>query len=327
MMRPLAIALLLTAARLQAQEAPPAGGPPGLPRGVVLDPAAARISTLDVERFSAALEKLGGARDTAALLDSLYFAAGSAGLQAYSRLYGLDGAVLSRAIAGRPDLYRRVAVDAPRTIAAQEPRVREAFARLREQYPPAVFPPVWFLVGGARAGGAVQPEGVLIAVEVYTPAGDEAEDSLANDLDDLVHLVAHELVHYQQAAADLEGYMREPTLLGRAVREGVADFVAERASGAHINRRAHAWAREREAEVWDAFRAEMDGTATGGWFFTKPARAGWPQDLGYVVGYWIAQAYADRHPETAIPDLIRRTTDPEALLEASGYGAVSEARD
>ncbi len=311
------VALLLAAGPLTAQE----GRPIGLPPGVVMDPAAARLSTDDLDHFAGLLDLLGSTADPTALVDSLYLRPATPGLQAYARVYGVDAAGLAEAVAQDEALYRRVARDAPAAVRALEPRVREAFARLAELHPAAVFPPVWYLVGPARAGGAVQPEGVLIAVEVYTPRTGEPVDSLDNDLDDLVHLVAHELVHYQQAAADLEAYMREPTLLGRAIREGVADFVAERISGDHINRRGHAWAAGREREIWAEFRCEMGDTATGDWFFTRPGREGWPRDLGYVVGYGIAAAYAERHPDTAVPDLIRLTTDPAALLEASGYGA------
>ena len=105
-----------------------------------------------------------------------------------------------------------------------------------------------------------------------------------------------------------------------SVNEGVADFIAELTSGAHINAHVHEWAAPREAELWTEFAAAMDGKDAKGWLYdTKPGE-GRPADLGYFVGYRIAQCHYER--AASKPDALRAllvVDDYRKLLEASGY--------
>jgi hypothetical protein len=278
-----------------------------LPAGVVTRPDEARIVYDDLERFAAAFRRLTGATDTAATLDSAYMAAATPGLRAYARVYGLDGAALAAAVGREPERYGRVASATLARVSALEPAVRRMLERYRELYADVVYPPIYFfLVAHHVAGGTVQPEGVLIATEVYTQpaAGGTPGD---NTLDDLVHLVAHELTHYQQAAANPQRYQSAKSLLVRAIKEGAADFIAEKVSGGHINGPAHAYGAAREWELWSRFRCEMHGTDTGDWFFRPPAEPDWPQDLGYFIGYRIVQSFFERQADAtaAIAAIIR----------------------
>jgi hypothetical protein len=299
------IALLLPAQQVCAQ----------LPPGVATDPATARIVYDDLDRFAAAVGTLANARDTLAVLDSAYLRMASPGLRAYAARYLLDAEALRAALRAQPDRYRRTAGAAPGLVRRNEAAIRQAMTRLQELYPAAVFPPVYHLVAQHRAGGAVQMEGVLIAVE--TAAGD------ADDFGALVHLVAHELVHYQQAAWDLDGYQRANSLLARAIKEGVADFIAELISGAHINPEAHAYGLRHEAALWARFGTQMHSTATGDWFFVRPRNPEEPQDLGYFIGYRIARSHFARaqDPAAGVAALIQ-VRDYEAFLRESGYGGL-----
>jgi hypothetical protein len=295
------------AARLVAQ----------MPEGVVRDPAAARLVYDDVDRFAAAHARLDGVADTLALLDSVYLDGATPGLLVYGSMYGLDAAALLGALLREPERYASAAAAGPAAVRRLEPAVRGMMEQLRSLYPAALFPPVYYLVGPQRAGGAVQREGVFIAVETYAlAAGDRPTDALP----ELVHLVAHELVHYQQAAWNPELYQSSNTLLARAIKEGVADFIAELVSGRHINAAAHAYGMEHERELWRRFRREMHGTATGEWFFATPQDPAMPRDLGYFIGYRIARARFLREADAAagIAALLR-IADYEAFLSDSGY--------
>jgi hypothetical protein len=261
------------------------------------------------------------------MLDSAYLAAATPGLRAYARVYGLDGAALAAAVAREPERYGRVASETLARVSALEPAVRRMLERYRELYADVVYPPIYFLVAHYVAGGTVQPEGVLIATEVYTQpaAGGTPGD---NTLDDLVHLVAHELTHYQHAAADPQRYQSANSLLARAIKEGAADFIAEKVSGGHINGPAHAYGVAHEWELWSRFRCEMHGTDTGDWFFRRPAEPDWPQDLGYFIGYQIVQSFFERQADaTAAIAAIIRVADYPGLLEASGYEEMLRERE
>ena len=289
------------------------------PPGVVTEPTAARIMYDDLDRFADVWPRLNAVGDTTALLDSAYLARATPGLRAYARLYDVNAAAIAAAASASPGAFRRAATEAPARLRSLEGDVRNSFIKLAQYYPPAYFPPVFYLVGRDYAGGATQREGLLISVETYAHPLAEARP---HDLDDVVHLVAHELTHYQQAAYDVALYTSQQSLLARAIREGTADFVAELISGDHINQRAHAYGMAHERELWARFRCEMHGTDTGDWFFRKPADPEWPQDLGYFIGYRIAQARFKREEDAAdgVAALLR-VDDYNRFLDRSGYEA------
>jgi len=326
---PLAAALASAVAFASAPRAAAAQLPPGVTR----DPATAQLDYRAVDAFAEAFRRLPAARDTAAFLDTAYVARAGVGFAVYTGLYDVTAAAVSAAIDSDPGRFRRTALVAPVAVRRLEPEIRAAFVRLRDRYEPAIFPPVFFLVGRHHAGGAVQREGILIAVETYaddarSPAPDSAAP--AGDLSGpgadgrrfagLVPLVAHELVHYQQAASDVEAYQAATYLLARAIKEGVADYVAELLTGGNINAAAHAYGAEHEWELWARFRCEMEGTDTGDWFFRRPANPEWPQDLGYFVGYRIAALRYARGPDpSAALATLLQVDDYRAFLARSGY--------
>lgn len=270
----------------------------------------------DVDRFAGAYARLAGTPDTVALLDSAYLARATDGLRVYAGMYDMTAAALQVALRRHTDRYTRTARMAADSVRAIEADVRHAMSRMRELYPAAVFPPVYFLVGPYRAGGALAREGVFIAVETYAlpaAAGDAGFRELS-------HLVAHELVHYQQAAWNVELYQQSTSLLARAIKEGVADFIAELVSGRHINAAAHRYGEQHERALWDRFRRDMHETETGEWFFATPADPAMPQDLGYFIGYRIARSRfrQEADPAAGIAALIR-IADYDAFLEESDY--------
>lgn len=137
----------------------------------------------------------------------------------------------------------------------------------------------------------------------------------------LPHLVSHEVVHFNQFAAAPISYQRQWSNLARAIKEGAADFVAERVSGSHINKRAHAYGLLHEAELWRRFERDKLSGETGDWFWKAPADSLQPPDIGYFIGYRIVQSWFARHGHE--PDAMIRLmsiTDYPQFLDESGYG-------
>ena len=181
---------LCTAARAAAQ----------LPPGVVFDPAAAEFIYDDLNRFAALYPALKTTADTIALLDSAYFGLATEGLRVNRRMYQYGAQQLKTALQNFSEHYALTARVAPGRVRALEPAARQAMQRLKELYPGALFPRVYYLVGPRVAGGSVQREGVFIAVETHAAQSDRSN----RKFDELLHLVMHELVHFQQAAPDPE---------------------------------------------------------------------------------------------------------------------------
>src|SRR3546814_15661646 len=80
----------------------------------------------------------------------------------------------------------------------------------------------------------------------------------------------------------------------------------------------HQWAKGREKELETIFLAEKDQKAIGSrWLYNQKGAGGWSGDLGYWLGYRVANSYYDRAPDkrTAIKPIIEMR-DPAASLAA-----------
>ncbi len=283
--------LVLGAASSAAAQSPP----------VTNDPDSARLITSDVELFWAVLD--GSPPDSlSAHLQREYLDRGTDGLRDFIPARILSADALAQRIGTERDRYE---TRRPISLAAvsAETEIRAAFRALKARYPAAVFPDVYFVVGRFNSGGTVSEHGLLIGAEMQSDAAN------------FPVIVAHELIHFQQATVDTS--LR--TLLAVSIQEGSADFIAELISGRHINERAHAYALPREADLWEEFRAVMHERETAGWLYGG-APEGRPADLGYFFGYRIAQAYyaVSNDKTRALQDILTGTDFP-GLLAASGY--------
>ncbi len=283
------------------------------------DPDAARIVTSDIPNFWRAY-------DGATLLDAadrfqrIYLDPGSAALPEFY----LTGRSLAAAVASRPRFYASIrastlALDTDRSMADS---IRAAFRHLKARYPDAVFPDVYFFVGRLNTGGTVGAHGLLMGAEMHvreaaTPV-DELSDWERGVIDGragIPHIVAHELVHFQQLPDS-----KDKPLLSRALHEGCADLVGELISGGHINARQHEYGAAHERALWEEFRTAMHGTDANRWLYNGSTIKDRPSDLGYYVGYRICRAYYERagDKDGALRQILRMD-DADRFLMESGY--------
>ena len=131
------------------------------------------------------------------------------------------------------------------------------------------------------------------------------------------YTVAHELIHYQQK---VEG----KTLLAAAFQEGSADFIGELISGDALNKHVRAYGLQHEKELWAQFTKEMHGTDTSRWLYEGKVTNGRPADLGYFIGYRIAESYYNQASDKkkAIAAILNEEAD--RLLNESGYAGRSK---
>lgn len=284
------------------------------------NPDAARIVVEDIPRFWEAWDQRSAGAGFEGLLQSVYFDAGTAGLEDFTAARIGSAAELAKVVELRSGYYESIRESTLR-VSEFEPAIRASFYALEYLYPEAVFPDVYFLIGRMNSGGTTSRRGLLIGTEMYglTDAApqDELDDWLRTVLkpvEAIPHIVAHELIHYQQA-----DFIEPPDLLAKCLHEGMADFLAERVSGRHINEHIHRWALPREHELWASFRQRMEDEDHTGWLYGGQPD-GWPADLGYFIGYRICEAYFDRAEDKkrAVRELLQ-TRDAAQLLADSGY--------
>lgn len=280
---------------------------------------AATFVTTDIAHFWYAVDHADD--DLATALAREYFDKGSPGLENFRRLRIRDAQTLAGTIRRAPKYYAALR-QSTRRIDEFIPQMRAAFACLKAIYPEATFPPVYFLVGRLNSGGTLDRDGLYIGVDMFGKTGESAmaelnawQRAVVGPVERLPFIVSHEIIHAQQDDA------RDNTLLARALREGIPDFIGNLIAGGHINPHLHAFGDVRERELWRAFEKDMSGDEVGNWLYQgDKAKPDWPADLGYYVGYKIAQAYYQRAPDkrTAIRDMLRIRDFP-AFLRASGY--------
>ncbi len=297
------------------------------PAGAAAAVVPAKLVTSDIDLFWRAYD-LADAATMPDVLEREYLKKGSAGLAEFTRLRIGDSRLLADTVRRHPRYYAGLRAQSQR-IDAYKPAMQAAFDCLRAIYPEAVMPDVYFVIGRMNSAGTVDTSRLLIGVDMFGRGGAESTAELGawhravvSSIDRLPFIVAHELIHAQQAAGG------GGTLLAAALNEGVADFVGELIAGQNINPQLHEFARHRHPALWREFERVMRGRDLGGWLYQgERATAERPADLGYVIGYRIAAAYYDRQPDKsrAIREMLN-IRDPEAFLEASGYAGLMNAR-
>lgn len=286
------------------------------------DPDAARFVTSDIDLFWKAFDKATPENDLIVYRD-LYLEKGSEGLRSFRQMRIGSSCNLVEAINGARGYYEALR-EPSLGLKAQEARMRQSFYELKRLYPEAVFPDVFFVIGRMSSGGTLTPSALLIGVDMYGANRRGITDGLSawhraviQPVEHIPYIVAHELIHYQQRYPRTE----MNTLLARAINEGVADLIGEMISGGNINRHLHEYAEPIEADIWREFAAEMDGTDVSNWMYQGDKATRRPADLGYYVGYKIAESYLKKSPDkaTAVREILA-ITDFKDFLEKSGYG-------
>jgi hypothetical protein len=295
------------------------------------DPMKARLVTSDIPNFWHVFDKA-SLKDAADLFQREYIDAGTPGLHGFLQALILNGRALAATVAARPKYY--AAIRGSTLTLDQKPEIKEAiqasFRRLKEIYPEAIFPDVYFVIGRMNSAGTTDGgKGLLIGVEMNardesTPVDEltDWERAVIGQIAHLPNIVAHELIHIEQRRAiPRHGRSGEPTLLDQALAEGGADFLGEMISGGIINRVQRAYGDKHEQALWIEFSAAMHGTDSSHWLYEGDQAKDRPADMGYYVGFKICEAFYKR--EANKEEAIRRIlamSDPDALLKESGYG-------
>jgi hypothetical protein len=285
------------------------------------NPETARFVTSDIELFWKAYD-LAKPENNINVFRDQYLRKGSNGLEEFRKLRIGSACGLAEAIEKAPKYYAALREPSLK-IASYEHQMRASFRRLKELYPAAVFPDVYFLVGRMSSAGTLNEKGLYIGVDMFGKNEGVALDELGGwhkavtaPTARIPFVVAHESMHYQQKFPGGE----EWSLLGKALNEGGADFIAELIAGDNINPHLHEYGNPREKELWLEFQKEMTGKNAKNWLYQGDEAKDRPADLGYYIGYKICESYyknaADK--KQAVKDILE-IKDFNQFLKASRY--------
>lgn len=257
------------------------------------DPESVKFVTSDIELFWKAYDKAKPENNLIVYRDE-YLKKGNVGLAEFTKLRVGSSCGLVNAIDNSPKYYAALREPSLK-VASYEKQMRQNFRNLKEIYPAAVFPDVYFMIGRMTSAGTLNDKGLFIGIDMFGKNGsaplDELSDwhkAVVSSIDRIPEIVAHELIHYQQKLSPKNG---EWTLLGRVLNEGDADFIAELISKGNINKHLHEYGNAREKQLWLEFKKEMKGNDSSNWLYQGNDAKDKPADLGYYIGYKIAESY------------------------------------
>ena len=248
-----------------------------------------------------------GPSELAGILDREYIRKGSQGVQDFIPNRIISSDALAKKILADPKYYESIRANTER-IQALVPTIRASLKRLKELYPDAVFPPVYFVVGRRNSGGTSSTNGLIVGAEMFADEGSRLR------FDGLVPTVVHELIHYQQQATGVD-------LTTQAMKEGAADFVAEMITGTDTNEDLKTYGDAHEQELWTKFQQDRDKSDLSSWLYNydNPGR-NTPPDLGYYIGYKICQSFYEiSSDKSAAIQSIIAMKNPKEIIEKSGY--------
>jgi hypothetical protein len=299
----------------------------GEPLAQTSDPANAAIYTSDIEHFWQAYDQIPAhatKKDSLKVFFDHYYMEASPGLVDFihSRVHSVYRLV--ETINRFPEFYASLREPTYKAVGFKD-EIRSSFHKLDSLHDVAVFPPTYIVIGRLNSGGTTGDNGLLIGAEFYgltdkTPMHELTDwhQSVLKSIDEIPHIIAHELIHYQQLVPE----SGEPTLLMAAIREGTADFIAELISGKHINHHVHDWANPREKKLWEEFNQSMHQADYSNWLFNGSGAGDRPADLGYWMGYKIVESYYNQASDKkqAIHDILN-IEDYKSFLKQSKYPA------
>lgn len=295
------------------------------------------ITTIDIQHFWEAYDQLKKAKtnqDSVNIIQKNYLDKATDGLKEFQKVRYFSAEFFVERIRKYHKYYESVRNNT--LLPLQMNNLGKLTTQFKHIYPKAKPARTCFAIGPMSTGGTISNNYLLIGIEMI--AGDETCDvseitneNLKSDILSrknsqkvtyfVQETVAHEYVHTQQKPRDKESC--DCTLLDQIIREGVASFVSEkllmnRPSG--VNSLAERYATDHEKELWQEIKNQLCTKDLSNWLFNAATSKNRPGDLGYRMGYKIAESYYEdaSDKQQAIQEMIEMD-NPLLFLDKSKY--------
>ncbi|MGD1840337.1 MAG: hypothetical protein ACFB0B_05485 [Thermonemataceae bacterium] len=292
---------------------------------VVAQQASDVIITQDIDHFWEAYDKIITTKDSAqqyTYLQTLYLDKGSPGLEAMRQARRYTAQNYIDAINQYPAYWNSIRSNTYKASQLGE-EIAQGVKQLQQIYPTLKPAKVYFTIGVFRSPGTTMNGQVLIGAEMVLGDENVVVEELPerlnyvknylkqNPIEEIVFLNVHEFVHTQQKEA------LYANLLVQCLREGVAEFIAEKAMQQASTLPALAFGKKNTALVKERFTQEMFSNSYHHWLWNDQNNDFGVRDLGYYVGYAIAAQYyqAAKNKQEAIKILILLPYDDDKAIE------------
>lgn len=292
-----------------------------------------RMETSDIDRFWQAYDQLETApnrEDSIKIMQAGYIDQASDFFKEFLRLRNFTAEEYVKLIAKYPRFWNSIR---PLTlqISSRKAEVDAVFQKLAAFIPDFEQPDLCFAIGALRTGGTISNKLILIGSDISAadPSVETSElspwlKSIMGKTGDIVAMVAHESIHTQQYN------YKKTTLITGSLKEGIADFITDLALGLNINQPIHDYAKGRECELWQQFEQDLKSGPRNlkRWLYGGNSNKDQPADLGYYIGYKIAEAWYQEQPDKkkAIRTLLNQKKYNQ-IYKQSSYPSTVCARD
>lgn len=271
------------------------------------------VITTDIDNFWTAYDLVIQETDSLKqieLIDSLYIQKGTFGLQKIMEVRNYTVQEYVELINKYPKYWNSIRKNTykSKSLAAE---LNEGIQKLKSIYPKLRPAKIYFTIGAMRTNGTTRDSSVLIGSELAMSDSNtdisefdgETKEWLetffgSNPIDGLVLLNVHEYVHTQQNPIP-------NNLLHTVLYEGIAEFVSIKALGVPSNAPAIEFGKNNHT-VRDKFEKEMFYEWTFDWLWSNSPNKFGVRDLGYYIGYAIAERHYEKssNKQKAIKELI-----------------------
>ncbi|WP_338767093.1 hypothetical protein WAF17_05115 [Bernardetia sp. ABR2-2B] len=291
------------------------------------------IITSDIPLFWKAYDKITQTKDTTLqykYLQELFFDKGSKGLDGIIRARRYTPQEYLQAINDYPLFWQSIRKNTLQAEKLSE-ELEDGIQKLKIVYPNLKPTKIYFTIGALRTNGTAIDNMLLIGTELATADKNTVSSELSerlghlesyfktNPIENIVALNIHEYIHTQQNA--IGGY----DLLSQSLFEGVAEFVPVIALKKESKTPAIAYGKTNDEIVRSAFEKEMFSPWIYNWVWNDDKNEFQMRDLGYYVGYAMAEKYYNQseNKEKAIKDLIEldytSKEKVESFIDKIGY--------
>ena len=291
--------------------------------------------TSDIDNFWAAYDKIISTKDSVQqynYINQLYIDKGSMGLKAIMQARQYTDKSYVDAINRYPLFWNSIRANTFKSkLIAKD--IEGGVSKLKKIYPTLRPSKIYFTIGAFRTGGTTMDGMILIGSEiamadknVITKEFPKSFSNLApyfatNPIDNMGFGNVHEYVHTQQKTTNGDN------LLAQCVLEGVAEFIAVKATGKKSTTPALIFGYEKGnlEKIRARFETQIFNVSNGFWLYSNADNEFKVRDLGYYVGYVICEKYYNKasNKMQAVKEMIELDYNNEMelkkFIEKSGY--------
>ena len=277
----------------------------------------------DLDHFWEAYEQINQTSDTILqkkYLEELYLDKASPGLEGLITVRNYTKQEFLTGITTYPEFWASIQPNMLQ-VESYYPEIQKDIAKLKKAYPELKPVPIYFTVGAFRSNGTTQGDKVLIGTELALGDAATVTHELPEwrqpfyaeykPLEGLALLCTHEYIHTQQDEI-------VENLLSMSLYEGVAEFISCHVTGKPSSSPAIEFGKANEERVVKKFINDLYLMEyTYNWLWGENRNELEVRDLGYYIGYEIAERYYNKAEDKAqaIKELIELDYTNEDAVE------------